>query len=182
MNWRIFGSIILFASTCLLLFAGYNYYQAEHGLRWERSEAFKYDVIGRPLESASIRRKIEKVERNVELYGFVGGLGFLLGLAFYVGGRRPEEGSVVASIPAKSQDMKVCPYCSEEVKYSAVLCRYCGRDLPQKQAGETITGEEIAVVLEDLGVTEKDGRFYCAGKSFGTYLEAVVFARSRRVH
>lgn len=181
MNWRIFGSIILFASTCLLIFAGYNYYQVAHGLRWERNEAFKYDVIGLPLKSASIRLKIEKVERNVEFYGFVGGVGFLLGLAFYVSGRRPEEGSLASPIPTRSQDMKVCPYCSEEVKVSAVLCRFCGRDLPQKEASERITGEEMAVVLDDLGVTEKDGRFYCAGRSFGTQLEAVVFARSRRV-
>lgn len=27
-------------------------------------------------------------------------------------------------------DMRTCPFCAEQVKAAAVVCRYCGRDLP----------------------------------------------------
>jgi len=40
----------------------------------------------------------------------------------------------VFSPTKENDDIKVCPFCAETIKKAAILCRYCGRDIPQTEA------------------------------------------------
>ena len=57
------------------------------------------------------------------------GLYVVLALGVIVGGAYLVIKSAAKSARSSSGP-KVCPYCAENIKAEATVCRYCGRDLP----------------------------------------------------
>ncbi|GAB6125043.1 hypothetical protein [Humidesulfovibrio idahonensis] len=45
---------------------------------------------------------------------------------------KPGQGPVI--IPQPLTNQRVCPFCAEDIKSEAIVCKHCGRDIPAVQA------------------------------------------------
>ncbi len=59
----------------------------------------------------------------------------LAGLNMYLKDRtkkrqREETVSAIRETAGSSTPARLCPFCAEEIKEAAVVCKHCGRDLP----------------------------------------------------
>jgi hypothetical protein len=68
-----------------------------------------------------------------------------------------------------SGTVKRCPFCAEIIKQQAIVCRYCGRDIPANEATVRVRdGHEV--IAEEHGFVkgaDADGQTWWAGNELG---------------
>ena len=72
---------------------------------------------------------------------------------------RGSKGSTVEQLPTHSApelnttDSKTCPFCAETIKKAAILCRFCGKDLPLERSSQRAPSEDDSATSDASVIT-----------------------------
>ncbi len=60
-------------------------------------------------------------------------IGWIIALAMAVNNPPAQQPVTVQQSKAAAVAERMCPFCAEEIKAAAVVCKHCGRDLPPQE-------------------------------------------------
>lgn len=92
MDFNYLGRLLLAASILVLALAGYFYYEAGYGSRWDEAAAIGEQIRGDERPMISYRVKQLELESNGKIALIIGGIGAVLGLALMAASRPTESG------------------------------------------------------------------------------------------
>lgn len=81
-------------------------------------------------------------------------------------------------------DVRACPWCAEEIKAAAIVCKHCGRDVvPAGVAAEHAPGRPMltavdAELVSKHGIVWQDERWLFQGNHFRQVGDAIAMAES----
>lgn len=115
--------------------------------------------------------------------------------ALLVGSALAIVGAILLATGKRSQDSRTgltlrsdidkqkCPFCAETIQVDAIVCRFCGRDLPGNEVAETPDEDlpkEVLTLMKEHGVRFERGAYYVGVYEHPDLEQAIAHAQKLR--